>query len=120
MKNYHKYIVDPTSKKAFKNSKDAFKKEAFLHHKDASKPFTFLHKFVESSLFVQFIELRSFHGKSDYDEEIVHFDELMKEKRSKKRPLLIKREEPKMFVRAIPPNEAGLPPGQTYTYSTFP
>lgn len=75
MKNYHKYIVDPTSKKTFKNTKDVFNKQAFLHYKDSSKPYTFLSKFCESSLFVQFIELRSFHGRSEYDEEIVHFDE---------------------------------------------
>ena len=66
MKNYQKHIIDISGKKVM-NSKDCFNRKAFLSHKDSSKPGTFLYNFTESALFIQFIELRSFHGKSEYD-----------------------------------------------------
>lgn len=85
MKNYHKYLVAPGKEKnIFNDAWDFFNYKAFKSYKDSTKETTFINKFVETTLFASFIEARSF-GEIN-EEEILYFDNCLKEKRTKKKP----------------------------------
>lgn len=61
-------------KDVFFDSRDFFDFNKFRSAKDATKNTTLIYKLTETTLFSNFIEARSF-GKSDQDDQIMHFDE---------------------------------------------
>lgn len=101
------------------DSKDFFDFKTFRQAKDATKPNTLIYKLTETALFANFIEARSF-GKSDQDEQIMYFDELLKLKRSKKQPLLVRPFKEKKLIKSLQPLEEGLDPNFNFAYTVFP
>lgn len=86
MANYQKYLKDPGIGKNgsvpdHATARDFFNFEKFKSDKDAIKPIAFINKLTQTNNFCKFIEARSL-GKSDYDEQIMHFDFQLKEKRT--------------------------------------
>jgi hypothetical protein len=86
MANYHKYLKDPGLNRDgtvpdHANARDFFNFDKFRQERDASKSHTFINKLTHTTNFGNFIEARSL-GKTDHDEQIMHFDLLLKEKRT--------------------------------------
>lgn len=65
MQGYTKCVIAPDDQKEeFKDSRDFFDYKKFRAAKDATKPQTLIYKLLETTLFANFIEQRSF-GKSE-------------------------------------------------------
>jgi len=59
-------------------------------------------------------------GRSVNDEQIIYFDQIVKMKRTAKKPTLLEHFEPKKTIRAEAPSEADLVPDVKYMYEVFP
>lgn len=127
MSGYTKCLNTPdSSKDVFLDSRDFFDFDKFRLAKDARQNTTLIYKLTETTLFAHFIEARSF-GKSDQDEQIMFFDEVCKQKRTKKQPQLIGPFREQKTVITMTPSEEGLRELDSITqqpkifkYSTFP
>lgn len=70
-------------------------------------------------MFSNFIENRSF-GKSEFDDEILFFDESLTQKRTKKNPTLIMPVKYGRIVNAATPQTFDLAPNAKFEYKYFP
>ena len=118
MNNYKRYIKDPGlnqdgSVPDMANSRDFFNFDKFRAEKDASKPHTFIYKLTQTTGFCNFIESRSL-GKTENDEQIIHFDHLSKQSRGKNNKFLVQPFKEKKVIRAEHPDEHGLEEGKIY------
>ncbi len=101
MKNYTKYLTTPNADEMSTiQASHFFNFEGFLKARDGGKDDTFLRWFTSTSMFHTFIENRSF-GKSEFDEEILFFDSVKKDRRSKRRPQIIGNWAPSKIVKAL-------------------
>ena len=101
------------------NSRDCFCFSKFRAQKDGTKPDSFIYKFTESAIFGNCIESRSL-GTTEHDEQIIFFDEIQKQQRTKQRQFLVEPFKEKKAVKTMAPSEEGLEPSNTYTYQIFP
>lgn len=66
------------------NSRDCFNFHKFRAQKDGLKTDSFIYNLTESAIFGNFIEARSL-GITEHDEQIIFFDETLKQQRTKQR-----------------------------------
>lgn len=66
------------------NSRDCFNFQKFRAYKDGTKPESFIYNLTESATFGNFIEARSL-GTTEFDEQIMFFDESLKQQRTKQK-----------------------------------
>lgn len=66
-----------------------------------------MYKLTETNHFSYFIESRCF-GKSDRDNQIMHFDKLLNQKRTRMNPRLVYPFAPEKQVNALLPNDEGI------------
>lgn len=110
MSGYTRYIKDPSERpEEITCSKDCFDLDKFRLQKDAKKPFTFIYRLTETIHFSYFIECRCF-GKSERDNQIMHFDKLINQKRSRMNPRLIYPFVEQKAIKSMQPNEEGINP----------
>lgn len=95
------------------NSRDCFNFQKFRAQKDGLKPDSFVYLFTDSTIFSNFIESRSL-GQTDHDEQIMFFDESLKQQRTKQRQFLIQPFKEKKVVKSMLVNEDGLSPQATF------
>jgi len=90
MQNYTKYQITPNARDISSiEASHFFDFASFRKSKDGgSKEDSFIFQFTQTAMFSNFIENRYF-GKSEFDEEILFFDNSMKEKRNKKKSTMI-------------------------------
>lgn len=81
--------------------------DEFRLQKDAKKNFTFIYKLTETTHFSFFIECRAL-GRTDSDAQIIHFEKLMNQKRTRMKPRLIFPFHEERSIKSMPPNEEGL------------
>jgi len=124
MSDYKKYIKDPGANFNYlehANAKDFFNFDKFVQDKDATKPDRFINKLTQTIIFGSFIEAWSL-GKTEYDEQIMYFDEILKQQRKKKSQSLVQAFKEKKVVKALQPTDEGLDlrKRKGYTYTSFP
>lgn len=91
----------------------------FRFAKDAKKKYQFIYKLTETNHFSYFIESRCF-GKSDRDNQIMHFDKLLNQKRTRMNPRLVYPFTPEKQVNALLPNDDGISKSAQFNYRVFP
>ena len=120
MSGYTKFIKDPSQRpEEITCSKDFFDLDRFRMQKDSKKPYSFIYKLTETIHFSYFVECRCF-GKSDRDHQIMSFDKLLYEKRSRMKPRLLFPFHQEKTISTLPPNEEGIEPQEKFNYKIFP
>lgn len=104
MKNYQKFLITPNAREISSiEASHFFDFNAFRKSKDGGNwEDSFIYKLTEWSMFSNFIENRSF-GKSEFDDEIIFFDETLNQKRTKKVPTHITYPKYGWIVNAMTP-----------------
>ena len=121
MAGYTKYLKDPSehiTEVTQNAAKDFFDMDKFRIQKDAKKPYTFLYKFTDTVNFNTYIECRCI-GMSKNDQQIMHFEKLMQQKRTLMRPRLLYPFAEQKSVKAMPPQEDDLVDSE-FSYKIFP
>lgn len=120
MTGYSKYIIDPSQiPEKITCFKDCFNVDLFRLSREAKKPFTFIYRFTDTIAFSYFIECRSL-GRSDRDAQIIQFDKLMGQTRTKMMPRLIFPFHEEKSIKTMQPNEEGIENEKTWGYNIFP
>ena len=93
MKDYSNYIRDPGLQGAdedlvLANSHYFFDFDKFRRAMGSSRQTAFIYKMTTTTMFGNFIEARCL-GKTEFDDQIMYFDELQKWSRTKQRPYLV-------------------------------
>lgn len=108
MTGYSKYIIDPSLiPEKITCFKDCFNVDQFRLTRDAKTPFKFIYKFTDTIHFSYFIECRSL-GRSERDAQIIAFDKLMTQTRTKMMPRLIFPFHEEKSIKTMQPNEEGV------------
>jgi len=118
MQGYKECLKDPgETATEFSHSKVFFEFDKFLMKKDAlSKPHHFINQLVRTTSFGNYIETRSL-GRSEFDPQMIHFDKLLKQSRSKRAPYLVEPFKERQVIIAMQPNLENLPAETTYHYA---
>jgi hypothetical protein len=121
MKNYKDYLSTPSSHEISNiEASHFFDFHKFRKSKErGTKEDSFIYQFTQTAMFSNFIENRQF-GKSEIDEEIIFFDNSLKEKRTKKNPTIIQKPQYGRIVNADTPQDFGIDPKQKFEYKYFP
>ena len=120
MVGYTKYLKDPSEQpEQITCSRDCFDLDKFRLQKDAKKSYSFIYKLTETTHFSYFIECRAL-GRTERDAQILHFEKLISEKRTRMRPRLIMPFHEEKSVKTMPPNEEGIGPEDGWCYKVFP
>jgi len=119
LKLYPKFFKPPSSKtNEIINFVDVFDTKEFLAINKANKQGTFLSKLVETGLFSYFIETRCMQSKFDAEYQLL--DNALNCKKTKKDAKMLKPTVLTKTFHVFLPSLQGLPPNQTYQYTTFP
>ena len=78
-----------------------------------------MYKLTDTIHFSYFIESRCF-GKSDSDHQIMHFDKLINEKRTRMKPRLLFPFSEEKSISTLPPNDDGIGTSELFNYRVFP
>lgn len=120
MIGYTKYLKDPSEQpEQITCSRDCFDIDKFRLQKDAKKSYSFIYRLTETTHFSYFIECRAL-GRTDRDAQIMHFEKLINQKRTRMRPRLIFPFHEEKSIKSMPPNEEGLTPEDGWCYKVFP
>lgn len=120
MVDYTRYIIDPSEQpEQITCSKDFFDMDGFRLHKGAKKNYHFIYKLTETNHFSYFIESRCF-GKSDRDNQIMQFDQLIHKKRTRMNPRLLFPFIEEKSISSMAPNDYGILPDHRFNYKVFP